>query len=284
MRRLRIVICSLLAVMSFTLTGVAFGDVTNILADKALRVSGMAGQLENLGPALISAVPEDLFPNSRFRGNANAFVKKTAGKGVLFEIVRSAVCADADQETLEKVIAFYDSRLGRKVRRLNETALEPAMLKNIREGREVLAASNESRLATLRRIIAADHTSETNKALLKAWDQGLLDGYGAVAANTSNDGKTVQQRMKRMDEAIGADERGTEQISLTAYACTYRSLDDKELEELATFRESPSATRFSAAVRNGLKEAVYKVAKSFAEAITREKASSGSGDSGRPLQ
>lgn len=268
MRVFRLAVCAVISVVSLALPAVVFCNETDVLTDKALKVSGIAGQLEDLGPALVSAIPADAFPNSKMQGDASAFVKKSAGKNALMEIVSTAVRTEADKETLEKVIAFYDSKLGRKVGRLQETALDAPMLRNIREGRKVLAASEESRLGKLRRLVDSDDASKTNKALLRTMIRGLLEGYEGDTPDTANDGEVVKEKMKIMDKAIRTDEQRTKELALAAYAYTYRSLDDKELEELTAFRESPAAVRFGEAVRKGLEGAVYKIARSFAEAAT----------------
>jgi hypothetical protein len=267
-------------VASLTLTGLAFGDEMDTLTTKALKVSGAAGQLDDLGPALISAVPADAFPNSKAQGEAIAFVKKTAGKSALTEILHSVVRSDVDKDTLEKIIAFYESKLGKKVGRLHETALEPTMLKSIREGRKVLAASEESRLGTLQKILDSDNTDETNRVLLKTMIRGFLEGYAGDTPDTTNDGEAVKEKMKIMDKAIRKDEQRTKELALAAYAYTYRSLDDKELEELAVFRESPEAARFGEAVRKGLDGAVYKIARSFAETAGKWRETPGSKPTG----
>jgi hypothetical protein len=280
MTGLRLLLCSVIVVMSFALPRVVFGDEMDTLTDKALKVCGMTGQLDDLGNALISAVPADAFPSAKMQGDAKEFVKKSASKNALLEIVRSVVRTEVDRETLEKVIAFYDSKLGRKVGRLHETSLEPTMLKNIREGRKVLAASEDSRVGLLKRIIDSDNAAETNKLLLKTVIRGLLEGYAGDTPDTTNDGELAKEKLKIMFEAVRTDGYRTKELALAAYAYTYRSLEDKELEELAAFRESPPAMRFGAAVRKGLEGAAYTIAKSFAEAATKWRAAPASGDSG----
>jgi hypothetical protein len=279
MNAFKLVICFLMALLPLLAAGVAVGNDIDTLTDKALRVSGITGQLDDLSAAIVSAVPADAFPSAKMRSEANSFVKKNAGKNALVEMVHSTVRRAVDKESLEKVIAFYESKLGKKIGRLQGAALEPSLLKSIREGRNVMAAADESRLHTLKRIVTSDRAADTNALMLNTVLRGLLEGYSGDTPETANDEEVVRGKMKIMDKSVRALEDRTEELALAAYAYTYRSLDDQELKDLATFRESSEATRFGEAVRKGLEEAVYKTARVFAEAVLKWRSNPAAADS-----
>ncbi len=144
-----------------------WADDTDQLIDKALKLSGITSQLDDLATAVISAIPGDAFPNSRVKDQITSFVQKNAGKAALLELLRTTLRDQLDRETLEKIISFYESKLGRKIGRLHETALQPFNIKSIREGRKVLASIEESRKALLKKIIDSDKVIETNRDFLK---------------------------------------------------------------------------------------------------------------------
>ncbi len=261
------VVFLLIAVCLRTLS--AQGTEADPLIDKALKSSGLTGPLERLGAAILSAIPGDAFPNVKMRNEVAAYVKKEAGKEELLSIVRAAVREDFDRESIEKVISFYDSKTGRKIGHLQETSLDPALLKGIREGRKIASSLEESRLNLLRRIIKAERVEELNGTLLKSLTKGLVDGSPAEGTEPAEYAEAVQKKIDIMEKAIRSSKNRTEDVALIAFAYTFRSVDDKGLEELASFHESPPAAWFRNAVQKGLDRAVYKTARSLGEAVTR---------------
>ncbi len=247
----------------------AQGTEADPLINKALKLSGVTGTLDKLGGAILSAIPGDAFPDVKMRNEVAAYVKKEAGKEVLLSIVRAAVREDLDKESIEKVIGFYESKVGRKVGHLQDASLDPALLKGIREGRKIASSLEEPRLNSLRRIIKAERVAELNGTLLKSVIQGLVDGSPAEGLGPAAPGEAVQQKINIMENAIRSDQNRTEDVALVAFAYTFRSVDDKELEELASYHESPHAAWFRSAVQKGFDRAAYKTARSLGEAVTR---------------
>ena len=154
----------------------ARGRETDQMIDKALKISGISGQLEHLHDTVISSIPDDAFPDRRIKRETGALLKETAGKEVLLPLVRSAVREDLDVDKLQTVINFYDSKVGRKVGRLQESALDANLIRELRERRSLLATLSESRMATLERIVAAGRLTEANSNLINAIIEGLVEG------------------------------------------------------------------------------------------------------------
>ncbi|HTY22981.1 MAG TPA: hypothetical protein VMC85_07615 [Desulfomonilaceae bacterium] len=238
------------------------------LIDKALKNAGISGQLEALSDVVISSIPEDAFPDRKIKRDTGAFLKETASKETLLALVRSAV-QDLDKESLEKVIKFYDSRLGKKVGRLQDTALDADVLKGIREGRTVLASMNESRLAVFEKIATVERVSEVNANLLNAVVEGLMEGYASEGSKKDREGETIRRQVRMaLKEAAGSSNRNRE-LALLSLAHTYRSLDDKELQELAAFSESEAGSRFRTSVQKGLEAAAGKMGRALGTAVAR---------------
>jgi hypothetical protein len=236
---------------------------TDVLIDKLLNQSGLSEQIEFLPVAVLSAVPEDAFPDQKAKVEIGSLMKKTAGKDRLLSLVRDALSEDFNREMIEKVLSFYDSKLGRKVGRVQGTALAPALIKAVREGRKTAASMDEARLDLLRRLIKAERVTQSNEKLLQSVVKGLIDGSLVESASrdaTSPDGLTGIEREIRFDEARAQD------IALVAFAHAFRPLDNKELEELAVHKESEAGTWFEASVQKGLNRAAYETGKTLGEA------------------
>jgi len=238
-------------------------DQTDAVIDKALNQSGLTGQLELLGPAVLSAVPDDAFPDTKSKEEIGSFMKKAAGKDRLLALVREAVRENFNHEMIEQVISFYDSKLGRKVGRLQAIALTPALIRTVREGRKNTASLDETRLNLLRRVIKAERVTQYNETLLQSFIKGLIDGSLGAQGNQE---QAIQEGLDGIEKGTRLDEARAEEIALVAFAHAFRSLDDKELEELAAHKESEAGVWFDSSLQKGFNRASYETGKALGEA------------------
>ena len=241
------------------------GDETDAIIDKALKSSGIAGQVEMLGETVLSMMPADALPSDRVKTNVTAAVKKAANGKVVLTTLRASVKEDFDLEKMKQVAEFYDAKLGRKVGLLLRNALEARSVAQAREGRNTLTATDENRVALLKRIIRADGVVELTAGLADTVMRGLLDGSLGSSADRK-DG--AQEGLRPPEIRTGAWENHIEDQALVSFALTLRSLDARELEQLATFCESDAAGWFRNAVRKGVEKAVYQAARALSEAAT----------------
>jgi hypothetical protein len=96
----------------------------------------------------------------------------------------------------------------------------------------------------------------------KLVDGSPADGWGLPW-------EAVQEKINIMENAIRSGQNRTEDVALVAFAYTFRSVDDKELEALASYHETPHAAWFRSAVQKGFDRAVEQTARSLGEAVTR---------------
>lgn len=250
----------------------ARADGTDVLIDKVLIASGLAGQLDGLAETIFSFVPGDAFSGEKEARKAEAFVKKEADGDVLLAMVKSAMKEHFDKQNAEKEIEFFSSRLGKKVSRLQKAALEPEALRQAREVRKTVALADERRQAAIRRIVNAERLTETNSALIQNMFKGLVDGALGTGENSPGNDRE-ELKLSEIDRRLGDDAVG--EVSTMAVAHTFRSLDDDDMEALATHYESEQAEWFRKAVRNGLGQAVYRIGKSLGEAMKNQQSLAG---------
>ena len=242
----------------------AMADDTDLRIDKVLKASGIAGQLEHLAQGILSAVPDDAFPDKKTKADAAAFLKENAGKDVLLSVVHSEVRESLHGDALEKVTSFFDSKVGKKVGRAQQSALETSVVKRVREGRSIVHTLNELRTELLKRIIRAQRVSEGNGRFLSTVIRGLVDGSLTAGPEAAHLEQT-QRKISLIEKEIRAEQKNTDETALTSYAHLLRSLDDKELEELVSFEESEPAVQFRDALQRGVEQAVYRCAKALGE-------------------
>jgi hypothetical protein len=242
---------------------------TDQLIDKALKSSGILSQLEHLHDTVISCVPDDAFPDRGIKRETEALLKETAGKEVLLPLVRSAVKENLDVDKLQAVIKFYDSKIGRKVGRLQESALDEGLIRELRQRRALLATLNESRVATLERIVTTGRIPEANSNLINAIIEGLVGGYADEVPKTDRPGEETRKQIRiALKEATVGSNRSREH-ALIGMAYTLRPVDDRELREFAAFCGSEAGVWFSTSVQKGLEAAVAKTGRALGTAVAR---------------
>jgi hypothetical protein len=259
-------ILTVLLAVAATLANPARGNDTDVLIDKALSLSGIASQLEALTTAVFMAVPGDVFPDTKTREAADTAFKKSLTRETLIAPIREALRDAYSRDSLEKVVEFYESKTGRKVARLQSRGLSPDLLRTIREGRKTALSMEEPRSNLLRRLIRAENIAGTNSSLVASLVNGLLQGV------QQEDRKpfTLENPEAAKGE-IKPDGSRAEELALVGMAHTFRSLDDKELEELANFHESEAGVWFRQTVLKGLHEAVSRVGVALGEALQKRR-------------
>jgi hypothetical protein len=242
-----------------------FADDTDSLIDQALKVSGITGQLDALPKSVLAAVPSDVFPDSRLRNETEALLKKNFSRDTLLNILHSSIRDGFQQEYLGKVVEFYESSLGKKIARAQENGLDPGLLKNIRESRKMAVSQDEERLELMRRIVAAEDVYGNNQVLVKSVIEGLLSG--SDHENAANDDQ-LHEKIGTIEKGLGFEKGRIEETAITTIAYTFRHLSDKELENLAAFRESEPDRWFRSRIINGLQVATYGLARTLGQALS----------------
>lgn len=256
---------TIIMVLTLAPVSLAWGDEADKLIANALKGSGVAGQLEMLTTTILESLPGDTLTGKE-KKETEKYLKRRFGKDAIVAKVHTAIRQDFDQNAIVKVVGFYLSRLGKKVGSLQRRTLAPSSIVDVREGRKTVALMTEPRIALLKRIIRSDRVSEANAGLLSSMVRGLAEG------SVENDEGHTEGMPKKLELLVDQARllRGhTEQVALVAYARTFRSLSDKELEQLALFHESHEASWFRNAVQAGLEATVHEVSKALGEFIRR---------------
>lgn len=260
----------IVVVMSVRDERLAYADETNRRIDQLLTVSGVTRQLEMLGPAVLSAIPWDAFPNQRARTQAEVAVRQTAGRDRLMPFVRQSLQTDFRENDVEKLLQFYDSKLGREVSRMVGNSLDPDALRGIWEGRTIVTGMSDARRALLERLVRIEITSTGNGQLSQAVVRGLVKGFLDQKLEGGDLMEGMAPKLEAVESQIAAGDHRTGDIALAAFASTFRSLSDAELKELVAFQESDSAAWYRQALQRGLETAAFTTAATLGEALTRQ--------------
>lgn len=247
----------------------AYAEEIDLRTDRLLALSGHTKQLEMLGPALLSAIPWDAFPDQKARNQAEVTVRQSAGKDRLLPLLRQALKADYREAYVEALLQFYDSKLGRKVSRLTGNSLDQETLRNIWEGRAIVAAMNDTRRDLLERLARLEVTGKANAQLSRAVVRGLVKGFLDHSLEGGNLIESIGRKLETVETTIATGDRRTGDIALAAFAHTLQSLNEAELKDLLAFQQSEHAAWFREVVQRGLEAAAFMAAATLGEALTR---------------
>ena len=238
-----------------------------ILVDIALKLSGVSEQLESMHLAVFSAVSADTFPDWKSRNQAKLIMQKAAGKDALMPFIRASLLADFNESRIEEVIDFFDSDLGRKVSRLIRRATVPEVVDRVWKNRTTIRKLKESRSQILHRIMKAEKVTEFSPVLVNEVIRGMADASLERKTNIQPAAGDIRKKLDVVRSKVRSDNEFTEEVAYLAFAHTYRSLSDAELEALAVYQESAAARWFGNAVQKGMEKAAYRAGRSLAAAL-----------------
>jgi hypothetical protein len=261
----------LLCLCALAFTTGAYADEPSNAVEKLMKASGVAAQLEDLPAAILSATPGDALPSSKLKVEALNAMKKAAG-GEGRRVLASGVRDGLTDAELQQALTFYNSRLGRKVAKAQENALDGSTLRSIRESRKMAASVGKTRSGILQRLAETDGTPDTYKHLLGAVVRGILVGsFGSDEDGAAQAAPHLTDSLHMVEKFMGKDSVRLDDTRLTAYAYTYRALDDKELQEFLDFTLTEAGRKLNLAVQRGMDEAVFTVARGLGEAAGKWK-------------
>jgi hypothetical protein len=226
------------------------------LVDRVVRLSGTAPQMKLLGRAILSAVPAEIFAQPGSEARVRSVFRKSFSEDAALDSVRRALEADLDREKIERVADFYRSKLGRRIGRLTGRALTPALLTEVRESRNIVKRLSETRLAAIEQIVRVERVVEFNIRLQTAVVKGLIEGSAGKAAQDPARIPEIRRNLAEAEKKIRAGKKRTWNTAVAAFAYTFRSLNDEELEEFISYLESDAASWFRTAVQRGMERAV----------------------------
>lgn len=235
------------------------------LVRKLLNVSGLGAQLSNIHSALWLALPSDAFLHENQRNSALRNFRKALSSDELVSIAQNAFQIQFDAEKIELAIKFFETGPGRKLARVQKESLTNNNIRNIRESRRTAALLDDKRLELITRIIETHKAAEANSDLANMLIRSLLaQGIGQEG------GKAPLTGHKTRASSAALEKNLIDETVLLSYANNLRSFDDKELEALISFFESPEGKWFETTSDLFIGEIVSKLGEALAQTLSQQ--------------
>jgi hypothetical protein len=158
----------------------------------------------------------------------------------------SALAANLDASTVNKIDAFLESDLGRRMVAADTTTakLEEAKIDKIMNG-EIAVPSTPQRDALLDKLELASHSTESTVQIFLSMGQAVAIG---TAVGSGRDRATVAESTRKSAEASrGILEQSMREPLRRYLAYSYRDLSDADLKRLLAFLESAPGKRYVSA-------------------------------------
>ncbi len=250
------------------------------LLNMLYRRSGMQQQMDQL-PMVIQvsfdqAVEED---NAFQRLPRSVIEEMRAAIGIAYdsESIRNNVlreCHDRlDIDDLKGVLGWLDSRLGRKLTRLEELASSPEAYTQMQRYALALEHTPPSakRLAVIQQLDAAMKATDTGVEI--ALNTQAAVAMAVVASLPAEQQPSYSQLTATLEQYRPQIRHVVENQTLVALLYTYRDISDAELTAYSTFSCSPSGTRYHDAFIAGLGAALmdsgFKWGRNIAEILSQ---------------
>ena len=252
-----------LVVLIFSLIVVpAHGEVPDkaALTRQLMKMSGLDEQLGQIKQHVYASLeeskenlPEDLY-------EAISLVMAEAYDGMnMKKIVSAGITANLNIEEMSGILNWLQSRLGRKITRLEEAASTPEAFNEMQTYIQQLQANppTPQRLELSQRLVSA--TNATTMAV----DIILLTAYGVAAALDTIMPEDQQTDLDIIRQSIESQRPQLtpimQQMTIASFLYTYQNLKDSEIESFVDFCESDIGKRYNlvvgAAFMNAMLEA-----------------------------
>lgn len=237
--------------------------------EKAIRISGLRGQIQSMPAAFVMTIPADMFSDNQERSRFYSRIKDKVTSESLLEIVQETFSKNIDKENLKQVLQFYQSGLGRRIGHLQSEALSPYAIKTIREGRRFTASLDSNRLMLLERLIDGLNTDRNNIIFRRLIVR--LIGITACKQPSVPEGY-VDARLKLLEKSFENDYASLREITLNCFSNTFRSLSNAELEALIKFHESQEGTWFQTTVSKAFEKIITETIRSIEQELGNSRA------------
>ena len=241
--------------------GAAHAGVAPEAARELAGKSGLVGQLDSLGEQVQGGLAAALARSPAKLDEA----RKTTLMGCVRaayapELLRApaldAVSGTLQPSDLAPLQAWFESPLGKKIAAIETSSAKetPDPQERLERGNAALASASEARKASLQAIITETHSVDMMADTLI--EMALAVQQGMAGADPSAPGPSVTEIKSNLSSRRPQLLAHYGQISVPAYAFTYRDLGDDELKQYADYLGSPAAMAFSDGSMRGVSRAM----------------------------
>lgn len=266
----------LFAAVFFLLSSLSYAGISDRSASKLLDLSGLTKQVEQF-PAVMKAGLQQAhqqggsIPDAEFAVMVNS-IDESFDPGQMIKSIKLPLKKELSKKEAKKLIAWYESDLGKKITQAEEQASTPKGYQEMMASAQSLLA-NKERVAQAKKIDelvgATDMTMEVQKNTSVAIYSAML--------TAANPGKPLDLEpiKAQIDSQMAQARASVEQMVIVSFVYSYRNIAIKDLKKYEEFLARPTTKKFNntviEAMMKSLESSIVNWAKKLGEMLSKKK-------------
>jgi hypothetical protein len=258
----------LLVAMFFFVSSLSYADVSDESINKLLDLSGLTMQVDQF-PGLIKAGMEQVkqqgtpIPDAEY-----SLMVKSVDESILpseiLEEIRASLKKSIGEQEAKKLLAWYESDLGKEITRAEEKASKP-------EAYQEMMQSAQSLLENSERVKFADRLD----VLLGATDMTMsIQEYSGIAVYSAimtamQPGKLVniEPFKAQMDAASAQTRAAVKQMVTISFVFSYQNIETEHLRKYEYFLKDATTMKFNRSIMDSMNKGLESSVLKWADAL-----------------
>lgn len=182
----------------------------------------------------------------------------------ILQAIGGEVKHSVSEQDAKKILAWYDSRLGKKVKNAEEVATTPASYREMVASAKTLLA-DKKRVQFAKKLDALLHITDTTMHIQVNAALAMFVAFSSeINPHQPVDTKAFR---KRLSAHLRKGRPKIERLVILSTVYTYRKIDMNSLEKYLAFLNSPEARRFNKSLIAGMETGMNQSMERMARAV-----------------
>ena len=258
----------LLVAMFFFVSSLSYADVSDESINKLLGLSGLTMQVDQF-PGLIKAGMEQAkqqgtpIPDAEYSLMINSADESILPSEIL-EKIRATLKKSIDEQEAKKLLAWYESDLGKEITRAEEKASTPEAYQEMMQSAQSLMENSE-------RVKFASRLD----ALLGATDMTMgIQEYSGIAVYSAimtamqpDTPVNIEPFRAQMDAASAQTRAAVKQLVTISFVFSYKNIGTEDLRKYEYFLNDATTMKFNRSIMDSMNKGIESSILKWADAL-----------------
>jgi len=260
----------LLIVMSSFVSSLSYADVSDESINKLLDLSGLTMQVDQF-PGLIKAGMEQAkqqsgqIPDAEYSSMVNSADKSIVPSEIIEEI-RVSLKKTIDEKEAQKLLAWYESDLGKEITHAEESASTPEAYQQMMQSAQSLLA-NPERVAFANRFDAL--VGATDMAMGIQEHTGIAVYSAIMTAMQPGTPLNIEPFKAQMDAESVQTRATVKQMVTISFVYSYKNIGTDNLKKYETFLNDVTTMKFNKTIIDSMNKGLESSVSKWADALAK---------------
>ncbi len=263
--------CKLLLVAIFLFaSSLSYADITDESINKLLNLSGLTKQVDQFPGFFKAGLERAKQQSTSIPDDQYSLIVHSVDESILpseiIEEIRISLKKSINEKEAEKLLAWYESDLGKKITRAEESASTPEAYQQMMQLAQSLLENSE-RVEFANRIDVLVGATEMTMDIQK--NTGIAV-YSAIMTAIKPDAPlNIEPFKAQMDALIEQTRATTKQIATISFVYSYRNIKTNNLKKYETFLSEDTTMKFNKAIMDGMNRGIKNSASRWADLLAK---------------